>query len=92
MTCYLYYLIIVHKDPDHLFDSIRGKGLTIKETSAPDYFLGVDFEHVKELKINNNILKLGSKTYLKHMMNNCKNTLGSEPSRKHAVIPPDYNP
>ena len=56
VDCYFYYLIVVHKGPDHVFDSIRVKGFTTMETSASDYFLGVDFEHVKYPKINNNIL------------------------------------
>ena len=37
VACYFGNLIVVHKDPDHIFDSIRVKGFTIKETSALDY-------------------------------------------------------
>ena len=35
-------LIVIHKYPDHLFDSVRVKGFTVKYTSAPKYFLGVN--------------------------------------------------
>ena len=90
MACYCDDLIIVHKDPEHVFDSMRRKGFTIKETSAPDYFLGGDFERVKEPNTNNKILAWGSTTYVKRMMDNFNNILGFEPSKKHAAIPPDY--
>ena len=90
VDCYFYYLIVVHKGPDRVFDSIRVKGFTTMEMSASDYFLGVYFEHVKYPKINNNILTWGFKTYVKHMMDNFNNTLIFEPSRKHSAIPPGY--
>ena len=77
VACYWDDPIIVHKDPDHLFDSTRGKGLTIKEKSDKDYFLGRYLERVKEPNTNNNILTWVYKTYVKHMMDNLKNTLGS---------------
>ena len=32
VTCYCADLIVVHKNPDNVFESIRGKGFTIKET------------------------------------------------------------
>ena len=79
----------MHKDPDHVFDFIRGKGFTIKETSAPDYFLGGDFEIVKDPKTNNKILTWGSKTYVNQMLENFNNTFGFEPSKSHAAMPPD---
>ena len=56
MACYCDDLIVVHKDPDNVFESIRGKGFTIKETLAPEYSLGGYFERVKECKTKNEIL------------------------------------
>ena len=56
VDCYCDDLIVLYKAPGHVFDSIRGKGITIKETPAPDYFLGGDFERVKESKTDNAIL------------------------------------
>ena len=67
-------LIIVHKEPDHVFDYIGGNGFTIKETSDTDEFLGGYFERVKEPKTNNEFLTWGSKTYVKRTMENFKNT------------------
>ena len=75
-----------------MFDSIQGKGFTIKEKSAPEYFLGRNFEHVKEPKTYNDILKWGSKTYVKRMMDNFKNTFRFETFNKHASVPPEHNP
>ena len=49
-------LIVVHTYPDNVFDSIRGNSVNIKETSDPEYFLGGDFECVKEPKTENEIL------------------------------------
>ena len=89
MACYCNDLIIVHKYPDHVFESIIGKGFTITETSAPDYFLGGDLERVKETKTDNKILKWVSRTFDKRMMERFKNNLGFEPSKQHATIPPD---
>ena len=34
MACYHNELIVMHKDPYHVFDSIQGKRFTIKETSS----------------------------------------------------------
>ena len=82
----------MHKYPDHLFDSIRGKGFTIKETLDLDYFLGGYFKRVKNPKTNNNILIWGSKTHVKQTMGNFNNTFGFEPSRQHYVMIPYYNP
>ena len=75
-----------------MFDSIIGKGLTTKEMSAPEYFLGGDFERVKEPNTDNEILTWGSKTYVKHMMDNFNNNFGFDTSKKHNAIPPDYKP
>ena len=60
--------------------------------SAPDYFLGGDFECVKEPKTNNKILKWVSKIHVKKMMDKFKNTFGFDPSNQHAAMPPEYNP
>ena len=92
MACYCDDLIIVHKDPEHVFDSMRRKGFTIKETSAPDYFLGGDFERFREPKNDNKILTWDSKTYVKRMMDNFKNPFGFDTSKQHAAILPDYKP
>ena len=92
MALYCNDLIIVHKDPDHVFDSIRGNGFNIKETYTPYYFLGGGFERVKETKTNNKILIWGSKTYVNRAMYNINNTLGFYPSKQHAIIPPGYKP
>ena len=93
---YMYFycgdLVFMHKDPDHVFDSFRGKGFTIKETSAPEYFLGGDFGFVKEPKTYNEILTWGHKTYVKRIMDNFNNNFGSDPSKQHAAMPPGYKP
>ena len=49
-SCYCDDLIVVQKDPDHLFDSIRKKRFTIKEMLDPYYFLEGDSDHVKDPK------------------------------------------
>ena len=90
VACYRDNLLIVHKDPYHVFESIIGKGFTIIEKSAPDYFLGGYFEHVKEPKTDKKILKWVSKIYVKQMMDNFNNTFGFEPSKKNSATPPDY--
>ena len=82
-------LIDVHKDPGRVFDSIREKYFIIKETSAPDYFLGWYFERVKEPKTENEILKWGSKTYVKRLMENFKHTFVFEASKQHAAMTPE---
>ena len=82
----------MYKDPEHLFHSIRGKGFTIKEKSAPDYFLGGDFKPIREPKTHNKILTLGSKTYVKSMMDNFNNTFGVDISKQHGAMPPEYKP
>ena len=92
MACYCNDLIVIQKYPGHVFDSIRGKGLPIKEMLAPDYFLGGDFERVKELKTNSKILKWVSKVYVKCMMDNFKNNFVFVISKQHAAMPPDYKP
>ena len=92
MACYCNYLIVVNKEPDRLFDSIREKCFTIKETSAPEYFLEGDFESAKEPNTDNDILAWGYKTYVKCMMDNFNNTFGFDTSKKNAAIPPDYKP
>ena len=92
MACYCNALIVVHKYPDHVFESIRGEWFNIKETSEPDYFTGGYFERVKETKTNNKILIWGSKKFVKCMMDNFKKKFGSEPSNQHGAMPPDYNP
>ena len=61
VACYCYDMIVVHNNPDNLFDSIRVKGFIIKQTSYPDYFLGGYFELVKDPKINNEIMIWASK-------------------------------
>ena len=48
MAFYCDDLVVVHKDLGRLFDSIREKGFTIKETPYPDYFLREHFDIVKE--------------------------------------------
>ena len=48
-VCYCGDMIVMHKDPDNLFDSIIGKGFTIKEISALEYFLGRYFKRVTSL-------------------------------------------
>ena len=80
-------LCFVQKEPDHVFDFIRGKGFTIKETSAPDYFLGEYFEHVKVANTNNKIMTRISKTYVKRMMENLKSTFSFDYYKQHDVIP-----
>ena len=92
VDCYCDGMIVMHKEPNHVFYSIRGKGFTIKETSSTDYFIGGDFERVKEPNTNSNILTWGYKTYFKRMMDNFKNTFGFEPSKKHAAMTPDFKP
>ena len=74
VACYCYDLIVVQKDPGHIFESIIGKGFTINKTPALDYFLGVNFESVKYPKTNHEILTLVSKTYVNCMLDNFKNT------------------
>ena len=59
MDWYCDDMIFVRKYPDNVFESIRGKGFTIKDTLDPYYFLGGYFERVKEPKTNNKILKWG---------------------------------
>ena len=78
------------KYPDHVFDSIKGKEFTIKDTSAPYYLLGGYFECVKEPKTDNKILTWVSKTYANLMMDNFKNTFGFEPFNQNSAMPPDY--
>ena len=56
MAWYYDDLIVVHKDPDHVFESTRGKGFTIKDMSDLDYFLGGDFERFKEPNTDNKIM------------------------------------
>ena len=75
-----------------MFEYIRGNGFTIKETSAPEYLLGGYFERVKEPKTDNEILTWGSKTYVKCVTENFKNTFVFETSKQHVTMPPDYNP
>ena len=89
MACYFYDMVSVHKYSDHIFDSIRGNGFTIKETSAPDYFLGGYFRCFKDPKTNIMILTWGSKTYVKRMVEKFKNTFVFDPSKKHSVMPPE---
>ena len=84
--------VTVNKYPDHLFYYIIGKEFTIKETSAPDYFLGGYFECVKYPKTNNKILTWGSNTYAKHVMEIFKTTFVFETSKQHFAMPPDYKP
>ena len=88
---YCNFLVVVHRDPGHVFDSIIGKGFTIMETLSTEYFLGGDFDNVKQHKTRNEILSWGSNTYVKPMMDNFKNTFCFYPSKQHATIPPDYN-
>ena len=85
-------MIFLNKYPDHLYDSIRGKGFTIKEIPDLDYFLGGYFKRIKERKTNNKIRKWGSKTYVKRMMGNFKNTLGFYLSKQHTAMYPNYKP
>ena len=92
LACYCDDLVVVNKDSDHVFDSIREKCFTIKGTSATEYFLVGYFERVRETKTDNEILVWGSKTYVKCMMYNFKNTLGLELSNQHVEIPPEYKP
>ena len=92
VTLYCDDLIIEHKDPYHLFESIRGKYFIIKDTLSPEYFLGGDFEPFKEPNTENQIPTWGSKTYVKRMMYNFKNTFRFGPSKQDAVIPLDYMP
>ena len=35
LTCYCNDPIVIHKEPDHVFESIIGKGFTIKDTLSP---------------------------------------------------------
>ena len=79
-------LIVVKKDPDHLFDLIWGKGFTIKETYAQEYFLGGNFERVKEPKSNNQILAWSTNTCVKRMIDNFKITFIFEPNKQHAAM------
>ena len=85
-------MIFVRKYPDNVFESIRGKGFTIKDTLDPYYFLGGYFERVKEPKTNNKIMTWGSNTYVKCMMDNFKNTFGFDTSQQHSDMPPEYKP
>ena len=80
-------LIVLHKEPVHVFNLIQGEGFTIKETSALEYFLGGYFEHVKDPKSNNEILMWVSKTYVKHMMNNFNNNFVFETSKQNDDMP-----
>ena len=75
-----------------MFDSIIGKGFTNKETPSPDYFLGGYFERVKEPNTDNEILTWVSKTYVKIMMENFKNTYVFDPPKQHSAMPPEYKP
>ena len=81
-------MIVLQKDPGHVFDSIRGKEFITKYTSAPYYFLGGYFERVKDPKTDNEILTWGSKTYVKCLMENFNNTFGFEASKQHATMNP----
>ena len=74
-----------------MFDSIRRKVFNIKETSAPEYFLGGYFEHVKEPKTDIEVLTWGSKTHVKRTMETFNNNFYFEPYEKHATTTPDYN-
>ena len=85
-------LIFLHKDPDCIFYSILVKGFTFKDTSAPEYFLCGNFECAKDPKSNNEILTWVSKTYVKHMMDNFKNTFGFDLFYQHSSMPPNFNP
>ena len=80
VACYFDDIIAVHKETDHVFDSIRVKVFTIKEMLAPDYFLGRNPGRLKEPKTKNKIMTWGSKIYGKRMMDNFKNTFGFDPS------------
>ena len=40
----------------------------------------------------NEILKWGSNTYVKRMMENFKNNFGFYPSKEHSTMTPDYKP
>ena len=92
VACYCDDLAVVHKDPDNVFDSIRGKSFTIKEKYATEYFLGGDFDCVKEPKSRSNILTSVSKTYAKLMMDNFNINFGFIPSKQHTDMPPNYKP
>ena len=83
-------LVVVYRNPDHVFDSIIGKVFDIKENLSTEYFLGGYFDHVKEHKTGNEILAWGSNIYVKLKMDNFKNTFCFEPSKQHATMPPDY--
>ena len=91
MECYFDDLIVVHKYPNYLFESILRKRFTIKETSDLEYFLGGDFEHIKEPKSNNEILMWVQNTYAKRMMDNLKNSFDFDPSKQNSVMSPNYN-
>ena len=45
---------------------------------------------VKEPKTDNNILKRGSKTYVKHKIEKFNNTFNFDPSKQHSAMTPDY--
>ena len=82
----------MHKDPGCAFESIIGNEFVIKETSSPDYFLGGYFESFKDPKTDNEILTWGSKTYVKRLMENFKNTFSFEASKQHSAMNPKYKP
>ena len=94
--CYSYVayycdnLVVVHNYPDHVFDSIWGKGFNINHTSTWEYVLSRDFDCVKEPKSNNKILTWVSNTYAKHMMYSFNNSFGFEPTMQHAALPTNY--
>ena len=92
VVCYCDYLIVVHQGPECVFDSIQGKVFTIKDKSALEYFLGGDFEWVKESNSNNEILTWGSNNYANCMMDNFKNTFLFELYKQHSAMNTDYKP
>ena len=92
VACYFDDLIVVHTDPDHVFDSIKGKIFTIQEKFSAEYFLGRNFERVKDTKSDNKIITWISKTYVKPIVDNLKNKFGLEPNNKYTATPPNYNP
>ena len=67
-------------------------GFTIKGASATENFLGSNFDNAKEPKPNSEILMCCSKTYVKRMMDNFKNTFFFEPSKEHTAMPTNYKP
>ena len=88
-ACHCGGFIIMQNDPEHVLDPIREKGFTIKEKLDPYYFLGGDFERFKEPNTDNDIMTLGSKTYVKIMMEKFKNYFCFDNYKQHAMMPPD---